>query len=607
MDRPSGVGGPAQSQFISTLSPPETSNSHQTISQTQGLRDIPVNQVPKKALHQRSAVPTEPTSYLGWLTAPAREVARAVALFSYDLVNTTYQTLSEGWSSVGQGVSEASKFGIGTIGFAASLAQAGLAAAGELADSQGLAIADSKVDLLGWALAKAGIKTVGVPKSELRALGMSLARLHMGKQQDIHITRGKLELSANNDSQGGMIWGRSHKSNTSAASSPQTPDNNNSDNIEPIIKIGNIHLEGIQPGIVRPQGTDRQGNGIESLTISADKLTFDVEYWPSVAAQAPREAPVTLSIEINQPELVGESNLLSLIAASINRYCSGLKNHLPEAIVDKDQAYSPAMSTFWNQEDTGARLKSQITNIKVRNLKSLAPGMSEYIPEETNLSLIDLNAGLHSNLIGDQTSKPTIFFENLEFNDNDADPFHLWTGQMTLDEDMSGSLDITVQIPFSKLAEFMQQLPDAVKNKVTANRTGDNQLGIMIHLDITGGDIDLNTLTALGVSDKKLSLFQKQIEKAAVRALQSKHTRFRNLPSGNKSLKIDSLAISDKAPGLIKKKLHGMTTKTTSGYYDIGNQPSIITGPKSRGMISLTELLELEVRPGSKPPPTSEG
>ncbi|WBA85795.1 hypothetical protein [Endozoicomonas sp. GU-1] len=603
MDKSSGIGGPAQSQFIANLSPPDTSNSHQTISQTRGLREIPVNEVPPKGLHQRSAVPTEPTSYLGWLTAPAREVARAVALFSYDLANTTYQTFSEGWSSVGQGVSEVAKFGIGTMGFAASLAQAGLAAAGEQADENGLAIADSKVDLLGWALAKAGIKTVGVPKSELRALGMSIVKLYMGKQQDIHITKGKLELSANNHSPEGMIGGRSHQSNTSAASS--SPGNNSADKVEPIIKIGNIHLEGIQPGIVRPQGSDRHGNGIESLTITADKLTFDVDYYPSGSAEASGEAPVTLAIEINQPELVGESNLLSLIAASINRYCSGLKHQLPGAIVS-DLDASPAMSTFWHQEDTGARLKSQITNIKVRNLNSLAPAMSEYIPEETNLSLLDLHAGLNSNLIGDQTSKPTIFFDNLKFSDNNAGPFHIQTGQMRLDEDMSGSLDIMVQIPFAKLAEFMQQLPDAARKKITGKKAGDNQLGIMIHLDITGGDIDLNTLTAHGVSDKKLPLLQKQIEKAVIRALQSNHTRFRNLSSGSKALKIDSLAISDKPPGFIKKKLHGMTTKATSVHFDMGDQPSIKTEPKSRGIISLTKLLALDERPGSQPPPTAE-
>ncbi|WP_163371300.1 hypothetical protein [Endozoicomonas acroporae] len=602
MNRSSGIGGPAQSQFIANLSPPDTSNSHQTISQTRGLREIPVNEVPQKGLHQRSAVPTEPTSYLGWLTAPAREVARAVALFSYDLANTTYQTFSEGWSSLGQGVSEVAKFGIGTMGFAASLAQAGLAAAGEQADENGLAIADSKVDLLGWALAKAGIKTVGVPKSELRALGMSLVKLYMGKQQDIHITKGKLELCANKDSPEGTICGRSHQSNTSATSSSQAPDNNSADKVEPIIKIGNIHLEGIQPGIVRPQGTDRHGNGIESLTISADKLSFDVDYYPSGSAEASGEAPVTLAIEINQPELVGESNLLSLIAASINRYCSGLKHHLPGAIVS-DLDDSPAMSTFWNQEETGARLKSQITNIKVRNLNSLAPAMSEYIPEETSLSLIDLHAGLNSNLVGDQTSKPTIFFDNLKFSDNNAGPFHIQTGQMTLDEDMSGSLDIMVQIPFAKLAEFMQQLPDSARKKITGKKAGNNQLGIMIHLDITGGDIDLNTLTAHGVSDKQLPLLQKQIEKTVIRALQSNHTRFRNLPSGNKTLKIDSLAISDRIPWFIKKKLHGMTTKATSVHYDMGDQPSIKTAPKSRGIISLTELLALDVRPGTQPPP----
>ena len=177
---------------------------------------------------------------------------------------------------------------------------------------------------------------------------------------------------------------------------------------------------------------------------------------------------------------------------------------------------------------------------------------------------------------------------------------------MALDEEMNGSLDIIIQAPFSKLEEILQQLPDAAKEKITRNTAGNNRLGIMIHLDVARGDIDLNTLTVLGVSEKRLPLLQKQIEKAAVRTLMSKHTRFRDLPSGDKEFKLDSLAISDKAPGVIKKKLHGMTTKSTSGYYDFGDKPYIKTGPKSRGMISLTELLELEVRPGSNPPPSEE-
>ncbi|USE34629.1 hypothetical protein [Endozoicomonas sp. SCSIO W0465] len=609
MDRPSGVGGSGQSQLISTLKTPDTSNNRQTITQTQGLRDKTVNEVPCKDLHQRSVVPKEPTSYLGWLATPAKEVARVTALFSYDLANTTYQTLTAGWSSIGQGVSEVAKLGLGTMGFAASLAQAGLAAAGELADSQGLAIADSNVDMLGWALAKAGIKTVGIPKSELRALGLSLARLHMGQQQDIHIIDGKLELSSHNDSLQDLISPQSPSSNTAPASPYTASDKNNAENIDSVIQIGNIHLEGIQPGVVKPQGTDRQGNALESLTIRADKLAFDVEYWPSDSAEAPREAPVTLSIEINQPELVGESNLLSLIATSINRYCSGLKHHLPGAIVT-DQDDSPALSSFWNQEGTFAQLKSPIAHIEVKNLKSLAPGMSRYIPEVTSLSLIDLDTGLHSNLVGDQASKPTIFFESLEFNDNNAGPLHIRTGQMSLDEDMSGSLAILVQTPFSRLEEFMPQIPDAAKKKLTRNEAGENQLSIRINLDITKGDIDLNTLTALGVSEKKLPLLQKQIEKAALRALNSSHTRFRNLPSGknnDKELKIDSLAIADDTPGFIKKKLHGITTKSASGYYDIGDQPYIKTGPNSRGIISLTELSGLEVQPGSNPPPASDG
>ena len=286
MDRPSGVGGPGQSQFSSTLNPPDTSNSNQTISQTQGLRDTPVNEVPRKDLHQRSVVTKEPTSYLGWLTTSAKEVARAATAFSYDLASSTYQTFTEGWSSIGQGVSEVSKFGLGTLGFAASLAQAGLAAAGELADSKGLAIADSRVDMLGWALAKAGIKTVGVPKSELRELGMSLARLHMGKQQDIHITEGKLELSSNSDGAGGVVWARSHKNNGTPSSPAQSAGRKNAGSI-PLIRVGNIHLEGIKSGVVKPLGADRQGNAIESLTISADRLAFDVEYWPSGSSAPP--------------------------------------------------------------------------------------------------------------------------------------------------------------------------------------------------------------------------------------------------------------------------------------------------------------------------------
>lgn len=123
----------------------------------------------------------------------------------------------------------------------------------------------------------------------------------------------------------------------------------------------------------------------------------------------------------------------------------------------------------------------------------------------------------------------------------------------------------------------------------------------MIHLDIAQGEIDLNTLTALGVSEKKLPLLQKKIEKAALRALKSEHTRFRDLPSGNKEFKLDSVAGSDKAPALLKKKLHGVTSKKTSSYYDLVDKPYIKTAPKSRGKISLTELLQLEIRPGSSP------
>ena len=357
---------------------------------------------------------------MGWLTTSAKEVARAATAFSYDLASSTYQTFTEGWSSIGQGVSEVSKFGLGTLGFAASLAQAGLAAAGELADSKGLAIADSRVDMLGWALAKAGIKTVGVPKSELRELGMSLARLHMGKQQDIHITEGKLELSSNSDGAGGIVWARSHKNNGTPSSPVQSVGSKNAGSI-PLIRVGNIHLEGIKSGVVKPLGADRQGNAIESLTISADRLAFDVEYWPSGSSDTPLPDPITMSIEIEQPELVGESNLLSLVATSIIRYCSGLKHHLPGFIVS-ERDDSPAMTAFWNQENTGAQLKSQVAHINIRNLESLAPEMTKYIPEVAGLSLIDLDAGLHKSLIGDQASKPSIFFESLEFDGNDLGP-----------------------------------------------------------------------------------------------------------------------------------------------------------------------------------------
>ncbi len=123
----------------------------------------------------------------------------------------------------------------------------------------------------------------------------------------------------------------------------------------------------------------------------------------------------------------------------------------------------------------------------------------------------------------------------------------------------------------------------------------------MIHLDIIHGDIDLNTLTALGVSEKKLPMLQKQIEKAALRTLISEHTRFRDLPSGNKEFKLDSLAISGKAPEFLKKKLHGAATKKTSSYFDVGDKSYIKTGKKSRGMISLPELLQLEISSGFKP------
>ncbi|WP_419835788.1 hypothetical protein [Endozoicomonas atrinae] len=529
----------------------------------------------------------------------------------YDLANTTYQTLTEGWSSLGQGVSEVSKLGIGTLGFAASLAQAGLAAAGELADAKGITIPDSKVDMVGWALAKAGIKTVGVPKSELRQLSMSLARLHLGKQQDISIIHGKLELTSQSQRSSGFRWARSYRpENTPSPTAQETgsPATSGSSHDDARIRVCNIYLKGIQPGIVKPGDTDSKGNVRECLTIKAERLAFEVEYTPS-SSEENQEQLITLSVEISQPEITGESNLLSLVANSINRYCSGLKHHLPGAIVlDEDEALPE--KSIWNQEETGIQLKSQVANIKVKNIKSLAPGISDYTPEVTNLSLIDLNAGLHQSLIGDQESKPNVFFEHLEFSDNQAGPFNVRTGQMKLDEDMNGALDIIVQTPFSKLEEFMQQLPDAAKalakKKITRNNAGNNRLGIMIHLDVARGDIDLNTLTALGVSEKSLPLLQKQIEKAAVRTLMSKHTRFRDLPSGNKEFKLDSLAISDKAPGFIKKKLHGMTTKSTSGYYDVGDKPYIKTGPKSRGMISLTELFELDVRPGSNPPPSEE-
>ncbi len=586
MDGSSGVGGPGQSHCISTLGSSSASNSKQTTAQTRGLRATPEKAPPQKGLHERSIVPKEPTSYLGWLTTPAKEVARAAALFSYDLANTTYQTLTEGWSSIGQGISEVSKFGLGTLGLAASLAQAGLAAAGELADTKGMAIDDSRVDMVGWALAKAGIKTVGVPKSELRQLGMSLARLHVGLQQDIHITQGKLELTSNGDSSGGLKWARSYTPNDHThrplhtqpieTSTQKKPDGDN-----PVVRISNIHLEGIQPATVNTQGVDASGNPMERLTIRADKLAFEVEYSSPDTMRENQSSPVTLSIEINQPELVGESNLLSLVAMSINRYCSEIRHHLPGAITQKSDDTLPKPS-LWGQEETGAQLTSQNAHIKVRNIKNLAPDYSDYIPEVTNLSLIDLRAGLHQGLIGGQTSKPHIFFENLEFSGNNAGPFHIRTGQMKLDEDMSGSLDIMVQTPFSKLEEFMQHLPDTAralaKKKITGNEAGNNQLGIMIHLDIIHGDIDLNTLTALGVSEKKLPMLQKQIEKAALRTLRSEHTRFRDLPSGNKEFKLDALAISGKAPEFLKKKLHGAATKKTSSYYDVGDKSYIKTG-----------------------------
>ncbi|MFK0572099.1 hypothetical protein [Endozoicomonas sp.] len=672
MDRPSGINGPHHSQHTPPESRPDTPNSSQTITLTQGLRDGSAQEIPTTQLSERSVTKAESASYPGWLPAPLKEIARVAALFSYDLVRTTFQTLAKGWSSLeqevsgpaqeipttqlskrsvtkaepasylgwqpaplkeitraathfsydlarttcqtltkgwvslGQGVSEASKFGIGALGLAASLAQAGLAAAGEFADAKDMAIPDSKVDMVGWALAKAGIKTVGVPKSELRQLGMSLAMLHLGKQQDIHITRGKLELTSKSDRSAGLRWARSYRPESTQTPSLQTqgvtaPANDQSGSENPIIRISNIHLEGIQPGIVRPP---EPGSKKESLVIKADRLAFEVEYVPSGPAEKSQKQPITLSIEIHEPEFIGESNLLSLVATSINRYCSRLMEPLPDNPFTRTGNISPE-PPIWNQEETGVQLKSHTANIELRNIKSLAPDMSDYIPDVTSLSLIDLHAGRHQNLAGDQASKPNIFFDSLEFSDNQSGPFHIRTGQMKLDEDLNGSLDIMVQTPFSKLEEFMEQLPEfakaLAKKKVTGNKAGDNRLGIMIHLDISRGDIDLNTLTALGVSEKKLPLLQKQIEKGVIRALKSKHTRFRDLPSGNKEFKLDSVAISDKVPDLLKNKLHGMTSKKISGYYDLGDTPYIKTGSKSRGKISLTELLQIAPRPGSNP------
>ncbi len=267
--------------------------------QVHGVRSIQVSPTPEirgnnkhspeltKTTDKRAVEPIEPTSYIRefydtaeTMLSGGREALNVSKAFFIDLGISTAETFKSAWNSVDQGVPEMLKFTGGVVTLGSALTQATVAGIAEVAEGLGYDVANESVDGVSYFLKQAGIKTTGLTKTELRQLGTSLAALHFGFSQDIHLKNAKFEIKQ----------GSGYKLN-----------------------ISNLQVKNLVPANIGQ--TDLKES--DQLTTSADELSFTLEYLPETGQ------PTKLNVCIPSPKLRGETNLLMVMGEAAASCCQG--------------------------------------------------------------------------------------------------------------------------------------------------------------------------------------------------------------------------------------------------------------------------------------------
>ena len=374
------------------------------------------------------------------------------------------------------------------VGFIASLSQAGLALLEE--KSGGLPIS---IDAVTPLLRKAGIEVSNMTPQELRQLSLSIAALHLGKNQTISLDNARF---------------RYHKPFTDYA-----------------IDISKITLEQLQPMKTGSKGDDAQ------MAFEAERLSMELSYVPLSNGPSGENTdlkPTTVKLEIPAPKLSAETNLLTLLGAYSANFTALLKSYVP----GQDGFDYQSFQHFMVDEKTGISFSSKTVGIEILEYGSLLQGITQQGGMEKNATLL-----LHNPHFGQENlqlvgmkptvdSQPVVKFGLAELDNLQAGPMTLKNGFIYLDDHANGSVRFNLETDFKSLNAYCPEwLPKHIRKKVTANDDAERKCVLCLDLKIQQGMLDLDRLWATGFNEGGVNLVQKLLSHCLLATLNSKKTR----------------------------------------------------------------------------------